>query len=39
MALETECDVCHINYYHKVRAPKVFLSFFFFDDDVFYAMT
>ena len=25
MALETECDVCHVNYFHKVE--RGFLSF------------
>ena len=32
MALETECDVCHINYYHKVGFcwANVFLSSIFF---------
>ena len=25
-ALETECDVCHVNYYHKVCASSSYLS-------------
>ena len=25
-ALETECDVCHVNYYHKVCASSYLLE-------------
>ena len=41
-ALETECDVCHVNYYHKVCASSylsentrvmVFVVFYADDDD------
>ena len=33
MALKTECDVCHINYYHKVGCvgQSFFLRFSLFD--------